>query len=163
MSGLTAMYRKKPSAPASWLVINKRKIGRALDYGCGRGVDAAALNMESYDPYHGPEMPKGKFDTIFCTYVLCVIEPVTRSEVIEDVLGRLKPGGKAYFTVRADVRRSRKSSKGWQYRVRLDEDRVVYKNRGFIIYEYSDSCLSSRDFSVYGFAPCTRSIYRVLY
>ena len=44
-----------------------------LDFGCGRGTDAATYGMDAYDPYWRPEKPTGPYDTIVCIYVLNVV------------------------------------------------------------------------------------------
>ena len=80
----TAIERKKVSAPMKFLEDEGHLEGRVLDYGCGRGFDAGALGLESYDPYFFPEVPKGKFDTITCNYVLNVVDEETEAYLIPD-------------------------------------------------------------------------------
>jgi SAM-dependent methyltransferase len=104
--------------------------GRALDYGSGRGHDAAAYGLEAYDPFWGPAMPAGQFDTILCTYVLCVLPPGERADVIKDVMSRVKPGGYAYFAVRRDIKRSG----GGQWVVKLPGMTEILTSPGFAIY-----------------------------
>ena len=74
----TAITRTKMSAPVKFLKGQGLLQGRTLDYGCGKGFDADVLQCSKYDPHFSPELPKGKFDTIICNYVLNVIE----SEVV---------------------------------------------------------------------------------
>ncbi|RCK77078.1 MAG: HIT family hydrolase [Anaerolineae bacterium] len=83
--------------------------GRVLDFGCGLGVDVQFLkskNLEAvgYDPYYFPERPQGKFDTILCLYVLNVLLPEEQAHVLMAVSELLKPEGRAYFSVRRDIR-----------------------------------------------------------
>jgi len=81
-----------------------------LDYGCGRGQDAMRFGFEKYDPNWFPDSIwdpvriEGKYDFIFCIYVLDVIEdPETRQEVMADIRRLLKPGtGEAYIINRCD-------------------------------------------------------------
>ena len=100
----TAIKRSKLSVPMRYLSDHGLLNGRVLDYGCGRGDDAAALNLESYDPTWQPKKPRGKFDTITCNYVLNVVAPKTEREIIKDIRSRLRKNGLAYVTVRSDVK-----------------------------------------------------------
>ncbi len=99
----TAISRRSMSAPAQRL----RKLdlirGRVLDYGCGQGKDVEELGCAGYDPHFSPKMPRGRFDTILCTYVLNVLPEDEAQTVVEDVVSRLKPGGRAFFSVRRDM------------------------------------------------------------
>ena len=136
-SHLTAITRKKLSAPASWLR-NKGQIrGRILDYGCGRGFDAKELNADKYDPFFSHCPPHGQYDTILCTYVLNVIpNSQERSRILNKIKGLLNEGGRAYISVRRDL----KSLKGWtkkgtwQGLIALPL-KIVEENSNFIIYE----------------------------
>jgi len=137
----TAMARSKPSAPAKWLHGQGLIQGRALDYGCGRGMDADTYGMERYDPYFSPDYPREKFDTIFCTFVLNVIESQrSRDSVVGDVISLLTPDGVAYITVRTDKRdlNGRTKSGTWQGLVTLDLP-VVHRGSGYIIYRATRS------------------------
>lgn len=100
---LTAISRKAVSAPMRRLRDTNRLIGRMLDYGCGRGYDAAALDMEQFDPHYSPVIPVGQFDTITCNYVLNTIEClVTKRQVLRTIDSLLGCTGYAYITVRND-------------------------------------------------------------
>ena len=81
-----------------------------LDYGCGRGQDAMRFGFQKYDPNWFPDSPwdpvreEGRYDFIFCLYVLDVImDRETRDEVVNDIRRLLKPGGEAYIVNRCDV------------------------------------------------------------
>lgn len=81
-----------------------------LDYGCGRGQDAMRFNFQKYDPNWFPDSPwdpvrqEGRYDFIFCLYVLDVImDRETRENVVNDIRRLLKPGGEAYIVNRCDV------------------------------------------------------------
>jgi diadenosine tetraphosphate (Ap4A) HIT family hydrolase len=63
------------------------------------------LNCTAYDPHHAPEYPDKKFDTIICQYVLNVLLPEEQAEVLMSVSELLKPAGKAFITVRRDLKR----------------------------------------------------------
>ena len=134
---LTAMARKTPSAPMKWLATNDKIVGRALDFGCGRGYDANEYNMESYDPHYEPIMPGGRFETITCNYVLNVVESdIDILLVLQHIRNRLTATGKAYITVRNDRRALRGiTSKGtFQAHVILKLP-VVRSCAGYTMYE----------------------------
>lgn len=107
-SHLTAKQRDRLSMPARFLLSNNLLKGEILDFGCGFGKDVEALKakglaIQGYDPYHFPKLPRNKFDTILCFYVLNVLMPEEQREVLMNVSHFLKPGGKAYFSVRRDI------------------------------------------------------------
>ena len=109
-SHLTAMERLYLSFPARFLLGNNLLQGKILDFGCGLGNDVKLLNKKGceitgYDPYYFPEYPKDKFDTIICFYVLNVLFPEEQATVLMEVSHLLKPGGKAYYAVRRDLKR----------------------------------------------------------
>ena len=104
--------------------------GRILDYGCGRGFDAGELGLEAYDPYFFPDMPKGKFDTITCNYVLNVVSEEIEAWILHDIEERLTSNGVAYITVRRDLN----GQEPTQRIVKLDLP-IVEENAGFCIYE----------------------------
>jgi SAM-dependent methyltransferase len=110
-------------------------VGRVLDFGCGKEFDANELGAEKYDPYFQPVMPEGWFDTIFCHYVLNVVKPLTEQVILRDIADKLNPHGKAYITVRRDIKTEGVTSKGtFQRNVTLDLPVLCeYKNR-FCIY-----------------------------
>lgn len=141
----TAITRNKPSAPMRALVADDRLIGRVLDYGCGKGRDAYEYNMESYDPHFQPVMPDGLFNTIVCNFVLNVIESEEqRNKVVTDIRSRLRPGGRAYISVRTDKARLNGLTKmgTWQGRIVLDEP-IVAKGSGFVTYMIGESYAAS--------------------
>jgi len=109
-SHLTAMERIYLSFPARFLLGNNLLQGKILDFGCGLGNDVKLLHKKGceitgYDPYYFPEYPKDKFDTIICFYVLNVLFPEEQATVLMEVSHLLKPGGKAYYAVRRDLKR----------------------------------------------------------
>ena len=137
MAWRTATKRRALSKPARWLQANHLLVGRTLDYGCGRGDDAAELGCEGYDPHWRPDVPVGWFETIMCNYVLNVIEEEgLRLQVVWDIQSRLEDYGYAYITVRAN----RKDLKGltrigtWQGLVTLNLP-VVHKDSDSVTYE----------------------------
>jgi hypothetical protein len=137
MKHRTAISRKAPSVPMRWLASGSRIIGRALDYGSGRGYDAKHYAMESYDPHYSPVMPPGLFDTITCNYVLNVVEShEERALIVKDIRTRLAPGGRGYITVRNDSKAlNGRTSKGtWQGLVTLPLP-IIRKCAGHITYE----------------------------
>jgi len=105
----TAIKRAGLSAPIKLL---KDTLGvfsrgdKVLDYGCGRGMDSALLGIEKYDPYYFPERPSVKFSLILCTYVLNTLSKNKEHEILGDIKFLLRSQGKAYITVRRDVKSS---------------------------------------------------------
>lgn len=128
----TAIKRKALSVPMRYLKEQELLKGRVLDYGCGRGDDADRLKIEKYDPYHHPEMPRGKFNTITCNYVLNVISKEDGDAVIEKIRNKLRKGGVAYISVRRDI----KQDTCTQRVVELDLP-IVKSGNGFCMYEVS--------------------------
>ncbi|MBP5976047.1 HIT domain-containing protein [Brasilonema sp. CT11] len=111
-SHLTAIERIHLSVPAQFLLdknLLQDKV-KVLDFGCGLGNDVKLLqkkgfDVSGYDPYYFPEYPNEKFDTIICFYVLNVLFPEEQGDVLMRISNLLKPGGKAYYAVRRDLRK----------------------------------------------------------
>jgi hypothetical protein len=132
----TAITRRGISAPMRHLVENELLIGSALDYGCGKGQCAIELEMDKYDPHFWPTAPQEKYDTVTCHYVLNVMDEAERNEVIESILSLLNPKGKAYITVRRDIKSEGFTSRGtYQENVRLDLPIVKELKNAYCIYE----------------------------
>lgn len=109
-SHLTAIDRIKLSSPVQFLLDRDLLKGRILDFGCGLGNDVKVLHQQGldltgYDPYYLPTYPDGKFDTIVCCYVLNVLMPEEQANVLMNIAHLLKPGGKAYYAVRRDLKK----------------------------------------------------------
>ena len=127
-----ALHRKHLSSPAKKVSGMGLISGRILDYGCGNGKDAELLKADMYDPNYFPKFPKGKYDTILCTYVLNILKsPKERKEVISKIQKLLKPGGKAYVSVRRDVPKEGTSTQEW---VNL-KNKSVHRCSSFEVYE----------------------------
>ena len=143
---LTALKRKSMSLPARWLKKHGLLCGRILDFGSGYGFDSKELSKEGfditpYDNHYQPSEPEGKFDTIICIYVLNVLLPFEQANVQMSVSQWLKPGGKAYFAVRRDLKtegfRKHAIYKEYTYQCNVVLPYVsIVKNAGFEIYEY---------------------------
>jgi diadenosine tetraphosphate (Ap4A) HIT family hydrolase len=106
----TAIERVYLSSPAQFLLEKNLLKGKILDFGCGFGNDVKLLqkkrfDVTGYDPYYFPHYPDEKFDTIICFYVLNVLFSEEQANVLMEVSHLLKPGGKAYFAVRRDIKR----------------------------------------------------------
>ncbi|MEH1902334.1 MAG: bifunctional class I SAM-dependent methyltransferase/HIT family protein [Nostoc sp.] len=109
-SYLTAIERSYLSFPAQFLLNQNLLQGKILDFGCGFGNDVKILRQKGYDitgydPYYFPEYPDNKFDTIICFYVLNVLFTEEQTNVLMEVSHLLKPGGKAYYAVRRDIKK----------------------------------------------------------
>ncbi len=109
-SHLTAIDRIKLSSPVQFLLSKNLLTGRILDFGCGLGTDVnfsqqKGLDITGYDPHYYPTYPEGKFDSIVCCYVLNVLMPEAQADVLMNVAHLLKPGGKAYYAVRRDLKK----------------------------------------------------------
>jgi diadenosine tetraphosphate (Ap4A) HIT family hydrolase len=109
-SHLTAIDRTKISSPVQFLLDRDLLKGRILDFGCGLGYDvkllgSRGLDISGYDPYYLPIDPIGKFETIVCCYVLNVLMPEEQADVLMNIAYLLKPGGKAYYAVRRDLKK----------------------------------------------------------
>jgi diadenosine tetraphosphate (Ap4A) HIT family hydrolase len=109
-SHLTAIDRIYLSSPARFLLANNLLRGKILDFGCGLGKDVEILrdkgfDIVGYDPYYFPQYPDRGFDTIICAYVLNVLMPPEQAQVLMQVSHLLKPGGKAYYAVRRDLKK----------------------------------------------------------
>ncbi len=109
-SHLTAIDREFLSFPAKFLLNQNYLKGDILDFGCGLGNDVKllqkkGLNIQGYDPFYFPKYPEQKFDTILCFYVLNVLFSEEQTNVLMNISHLLKLGGKAYFSVRRDLKR----------------------------------------------------------
>ena len=143
---LTAKERKYPSYPTKYLYNRKLLQGEILDYGCGYGEDVKFLrengfNVDGYDLYYKPELKEKKFDIIICNYVLNVLLLEQQSEVLMHISELLKPEGKAFFTVRRDIKyvgyRLHKIHKKYTYQCNVVLPyKSIFKNENCEIYEY---------------------------
>ncbi len=142
----TAISRKKPSSPLLALESTGLIKGTVLDYGCGKGADgkylsSKGIDVDSYDPHWNPISICGKkYNTILCTYVLNVIESESeRDELIANILSHLEPEGKAFLSVRRDIKKEGKTSRGFQKNIVLEYPVVKEKKNNYCIYELSAS------------------------
>jgi diadenosine tetraphosphate (Ap4A) HIT family hydrolase len=145
-SHLTVKERKVPSLPAKVLYERKLLIGDVLDFGCGLGKDIDFLTekkirITGFDPYYKKDYPTKKFDTIMCNYVLNVLLQEEQSSVLMAVSELLKPDGKAYFTVRRDIKRNgflfnpKREARTYQCNVILPY-KSIFRTENCEIYEY---------------------------
>ena len=154
-SHLTAKERDTLSYPAKILYNKNLLIGRVLDFGCGLGKDVELLkekdlDITGYDKHYFPEYPTNKFDTILCFYVLNVLMPEEQASVLMEVSYLLKPGGKAFFAVRRDIKyegfRIHKvhQKPTFQCNVKLGY-KSFFKNENCELYEYKHYNQISRE------------------
>ena len=143
---LTAIERTNLSYPAKILLNQNLLQGKILDFGCGFGNDVKVLqkkefDITGYDPHYFPQYPQNKFDTIICFYVLNVLFPEEQANVLMEISHLLKPGGKAYFAVRRDIKREGfrehyvHKKPTYQCNVKLPFN-SIYLNENCEIYEY---------------------------
>jgi diadenosine tetraphosphate (Ap4A) HIT family hydrolase len=177
---LTAKERDKLSFPANWLLRNKLLNGRILDFGCGFGSDVKYLkeignSIIGYDPYYLNKYPTEKFDTIFCIYVLNVLEQRYQAEVLMQVSELLKEGGKAFFAVRRDLKtegfRIHKIYKKTTYQCNvLLPFKSIFLNEFCEIYEYqhftslernANACIFCKPTSKLKFITESATVYAV--
>lgn len=149
-SHLTAIERSQLSYPTRLLLKKNCLIGTILDFGCGFGKDVSDLknkgyNVYGYDPYYSPKYPQGRFDTVYCNYVLNVLQKNEQAKVIFEISKLLKKGGKAYFAVRRDIKKSGfrlhyiHKQKTYQTNVILPF-KTLFKNENMELYEYQNYC-----------------------
>ena len=138
----TAIARKGPSSPLLSLEKMGLISGKVLDYGCGKGADgrylaSKSIPVDSYDPFWNPINLNKKYDTILCTYVLNVLEDNEEKELISNILKHLKQKGKAYISVRRDIKKEGKTSRGYQRNVTLTSPVIKERKNNYCIYELS--------------------------
>ena len=145
-SHLTVKERNKPSLPVKALYERELIHGSVLDFGCGLGIDISFLQekgfaVTGFDPHYKPNYPKAKFDTIICNYVLNVLLPEEQSHVLMAISELLKPGGKAFFSVRRDIKRNgflynpKQKAKTYQCNVKLPY-KSIFRTENCEIYQY---------------------------
>jgi ATP adenylyltransferase len=132
---LTAIKRNKVSAPVRWLsdagLIQGWDI---LDYGCGRGFDADAFQMEKYDPHYFPTYPTKMYDLIICNYVLNVVDLPKQVEILQNMSNLLKVDGVAFVIVRRDVKQNGFTSRGTYQRNVVLGAPVIKQTATYCIY-----------------------------
>lgn len=144
-SHLTAIHRTSLPAPVKWLLKNDLINGKVLDFGCGRCKDINPIQWDSYDPFYNPcdsIINKRKYETILCTYVLCVLPRQDRLAVLKRIQRllntRLVTGSScAFISVRND-----KPKQGWglskrntyQGRASTLPLEIIHSNSNFRIY-----------------------------
>jgi DNA phosphorothioation-associated putative methyltransferase len=140
---LTAIKRSKLSAPMRYLLEQELLGLTLLDYGCGKGDDVEHLaelgyHSAGWDPHwkneeDDRELLEGHADVVTCNYVLNVLPPKERQEVIDKLLAL--DADAVYVSVRRDFKEDYVTKKGTQqYLVHLDYP-VVHENSGFCIYQ----------------------------
>jgi len=107
----TAITRRKPSVPMRNLSSLGLLNGTLLDFGSGKGFDATHFGMDKYDPHYSPQIPDGNYETITCNYVFNVVEKDQELNLIRSIQHLLEVGGKAYITVRRDIKTEGYTSK----------------------------------------------------
>jgi len=130
--GGTAIQRKGPSAPVRYLEEHDLIRSPVLDFGSGYGEDAAWLReqgyqVREYDPnFEGVhKLPKGTYNTVLCTYVVNVLPQADEAKLLKQVRARLRKNGLGFVTVRSDVAKAGKTSRGYQRPVQLQADTVT--------------------------------------
>jgi len=121
-SELTAIHRSRPSVAVRLCNDLGLVRSRIYDYGCGTGQDISFLQSLSYDvagwdPFYRKDMPPSSFPSrafksIFCTYVLNVIQKNDRISVVKEIKRILAADGYAFVTVRSALDIEDKALKG---------------------------------------------------
>lgn len=102
----TAIRRNGPSAPLRHVATYAPEAltGRVLDFGCGRGEDAALLGATPYDPHHPSarvrRLPRGPFDAVMAIYVLNVLPHRERVDALAHAASLVRRGGYLVLAVR---------------------------------------------------------------
>ena len=134
---MTAIRRTHLSAPARYLVERGLLVGHILDYGSGRGdlIPFSGLSdVSQYDPHWFPEKPEGRFETVYCGYVLNTLKREQWKEVLVDIFHYLKRKGHGYIAVRRDIKKEGLTSRGTlQYNVILPYECPV-ETKDYAIY-----------------------------
>ncbi len=118
-SHLTAITRHKLPSPSQWLIDNDLVLFPTLDYGCGKCFYVNPPDWENYDPYwYNNDITSFKegFGTVICNYVLNVLLPQDRLQVLQNIQDCLMddPNAVAYISVRTD----RPNKNGWGFNKR---------------------------------------------
>jgi len=110
LSHKTAIHRTRPSYTVRTIENSGLVKNKVFDFGCGVGGDVNYLKSKVYelsfwDPYFFPENPPSNhsphsFETIFCTYILNVINKKERIQAIKEIQRLLAKSGCVFFTVR---------------------------------------------------------------
>ncbi len=136
---LTAISRKRRSAPAAKLQETGYIKGTVLDYGCGYGHDVDFYgNATGYDPNFqlNPTALTKKYDTVVCTYVANVLSATERQRLYH-VLRRLATGN-VFMTVRRDIKKEGFTKKGtYQETVYVSEEtnaELLWENSKYATY-----------------------------
>lgn len=139
----TAISRRGPSAPLKFILKKEKINSPVLDYGCGKGADSKHLDslnysVTPYDPYWSPKNMDDKsnyYNTIICNYVLNVVDEPEEKEVLLDIKRLLSEDGVAYLSVRRDIKKEGKTTKGLQRNVFLNMPSIYNKKGYFCIYK----------------------------
>jgi len=134
----TAIGRTQTSAPARLLISRGLVLPfspKVLDYGCGRGLDAAVYGWDRYDPHYYPDARVfSDYQTILCSYVLNTLRKREEGKILARIQSLLAPDGVAYITVRRNLKKDGFTSKGtYQRTVRLNLP-IVEENSDYCIY-----------------------------
>ncbi len=111
ISGRTAITRSSMSLPCRLIVKHENINGHGLHFGCGKdhaGTEhirnsSRTSSIVEYDPNYAnySKLLKRKYDFIVANYVLNVLPPKERKNVIKQIRNCLKRNGCAYITVRS--------------------------------------------------------------
>jgi SAM-dependent methyltransferase len=121
---MIAKSKRKPSKALLQMAELGLINGKVLDFGCGQGVDLFYIEklptvklISGYDPIYSPQMPRQKFDTVFCNNVLNYIKRTNeRIHLVETALRKVKKGGKLIITARkkGEINRNVKRNDRWK-------------------------------------------------
>jgi len=143
----TAIYRKRISAPVSFLIRSgkfvKSDCFNILDFGCGHGKDVEVLNSNGYfatgfDPHwnnNNKDCLNIKYDAILCTYVFNVLDVEKQKKLMAKIKNLTKPNGVAYITVRRDIKKDTITKKGTEQFVVNLPLKIIKKTNSYCVYE----------------------------
>ena len=123
ISWKTAITRSSPSAPLKKVLsltdFPKPEGTTVLDFGCGKGRDVQHLkelgyDVQGYDQHFQPKKPTGKFDVVFCTFVINTRDESEEAGIINELKRYTKSSGRIFISVRPDVKEAYTSDKGLQ-------------------------------------------------
>jgi len=150
---LTAMSRRKPSAPLAWAYKEGLIESAVFDWGCGKGMDSRWLKEEgleviSYDPFYNNAITPDcvcfeEVRTILLIYILNIIEDrKERESLLYDIKNLSQEDTTVIIAVpRAKQIESRAKKSTWKsYSDGFVTKRDTFQ-KGYTLGEFADDCM----------------------